>query len=417
MAYYSHDTLVPCTSLTGKSIQDAVQDTWFTPWIDEFAEFDNKNKNPNTPILKKCYYYMLAHPPTWRRYGCLPPGAKPQLLFVFDTETTSLFPVKKVTTIGANGKPYINSVKGTGTGLPKNKMYTPDIELLQIAWAIVDPRTFETVASYSTLVQPTTYPSKIYNMELYAEAVKEGVPLRDAMQTLMSTLKHWDATHDMLVCAHNVAFDRKVVAMSLSRSGIDPDASWLAHSFHCTMDSVQALGGAEYHAWARAHFPHHYLNRRSLEAVLTHRGVPYASTDETKELKRLVNSLRPGEFEQHACVFEPTGDTWSPNLQYLFIFLTHRDIVQTHRADEDVNMLVACIPELLRRGWFKLPPTHETPVPNETPVPIPVRIQKKTTSPPKKVSRSVASKHTSVSTPIRRSYFLRSHGPAPVLCL
>jgi DNA polymerase III epsilon subunit-like protein len=345
------------------------------------------------------------------------------MLFVFDTETTGLFPVRTESSNGKDGKTYMNSVKGTGTGIPKNKTYPPDLELLQIGWSIVDPTTFETVASYSTLVQPFTRPNNIYDMVLYAEAVTKGIPLQEAMQTLLSTLQHWDATHDLLVCAHNVAFDRKVVAMSLYRAGFNPDLVWLAHSFHCTMVSVLDLDvRKEYHTWAQAHFPHHYLSRKSLETVLNHRGVPYASTDVAKELKKRVGALRPGEFETCSCAFDWKGFTWPPNLQYLFVYLTQRDIVQTHRADDDVSMLVACIPELIRRGWFVLPQTSQALAPAPAPAPaLPIPNERKKTplkksSGPLKVSRSTASKRTSVATPTRH-YFLRSRGPAPVLCL
>jgi DNA polymerase III epsilon subunit-like protein len=424
MSHISPDTLVPCGQHKGTRMEDALENPRCVEWLDGFADFSPFSRNPTTPALRACYYYMLAHPPTWRRHGCLSPSSKPTMYFVFDTETTGTFPVRKEPKTAADGRVYMNDVYGSGTGLPKNKAYTPDLELLQIAWSVVDPATYSPVTSYSTFVQPLTRPSTIYDVDMYAEAVKQGVSLQDAMTTLVKTLAHWDATHNLVMVAHNATFDRKVVAMSLARAGFNPDASWLAHAFHCTMASVLDLGRKEYYTWAHAHFPHHYLTRASLQRVLTHRGVPYDASDKTKDLKKRVAALHPSELTLcGSAPFELDGIKWPSNLQYLFVLLTGRDVIQTHRADDDVEMLVACLPHLVRRGWFVLPGSPTPPVPAPAPAPAfpnakRVQLPSKTTktSGRPKAKPSPASKRTSVVTPVRR-YFLRSHGPAPVLCL
>lgn len=148
----------------------------------------------------------------------------------------------------------------------------------------------------------------------------------------------------------------------------------LATPWLCTMASTFAMEAGEYDAWARRMYPEAY-------------------------------AVRPNP--------KP------PKLERLHVFCTGKDVVQSHRAMADVDMLCACLPDLMRRGWFRIPAIRAAvpqPLPNVMRVPMPKARRPTTRKTQKKVSRSAASKRTSASTPIR-TYALRSRGPIPVLCL
>ena len=370
MAYLSGDELFllktvsdKSASVHGKPLRVAAEDAGYCQWLEEkSAVYGGANK-----MLQE---YLWAHPPSWRkRISSVPQGTKPPLLVVLDTETTSCFDDKK-----------------DGTGLPKGgpRALVADgalarrVHLLDVAWSVVDPTDFSVVESYQSMCKPVGTFEYVFDQKLYQEAEKHGRPLKECMQALMDTLRRLRTTHEPYVVCHNVAFDRKVIAYSLAVAGMHQEYfEFLATPMLCTMASAFALEGGVYDAWARRTYPDDPY---------------YASRTSPK----------------------------SPKLERLHVFCTGKDVIQTHRAAGDVEMLCACLPDLVRRGWFVLP---------NTPAPAPAlafpnaqRVQmsplskttKKVISGRPKVKPSPASKRTSVATPVFvRRYFLRSHGPAP----
>ena len=348
----------------GKPLRVVAENAGYCQWMESMPSVFGSNKTLQT--------YLWAHPPSWRsRVSAAPQGTKPAVLVVLDTETTSCFDDKR-----------------DGTGLPRggprelvaDAALTRRVHLLDLAWKVVDPSAeYRVLESYQTLCKPVGTFEYVYDQKLYQEAAAHGRPLEECMQTLMDTLRRLRLTHEPYLVCHNVAFDRKVLAYSLAVARMEHAYfELLATPWLCTMASTFALEAGVYDAWARRVYPDAYATRPAAKP---------------------------------------------PKLERLHLFCTGKDVVQSHRAMADVDMLCACLPDLVRRGWLVVPGTLPPPTPafpNVTCVHLPVPRRpssstKKTSGRPK-ASRSGASKRTSVATPTPR-YFLRSLGPAPAVCL
>lgn len=354
MAYVKGDDLFLLKNVSsftanihGKPIRTVAEDAGYCKWIEEQPRVFGPNRHLQA--------YLWAHPPAWRgRISVLPQGTKPPVLVVLDTETTSCFDDKK-----------------DGTGLPRGgprELVADDalarrVHLLDLAWKVVDPADMSVLESYQTLCCPTGTFEYVYDQALYQEALNHGRPLKECMESLMATVARLRITYEPYIVCHNVAFDRKVIAYSLASVGMDQAYfEILATPWLCTMASTFAMEAGEYDTWARRTYPD-----------------AYATNPAPKP----------------------------PKLERLHVFCTGKDVVQSHRAMADVDMLCACLPDLMRRGWFKIP-FGLTPSYMQA---IKVQLKKAYVRPRQKPS--AASKHTSVSTPARR-YFLRSQGPAPL---
>lgn len=365
MAYLTGDELFLLKNVNektvdvhGKSLRAVAADAGYCSWMEAMPSVYGANKT-----LKE---YIWAHPPVWRkRVSALPQGSKPAVLIVLDTETTSCFDDKK-----------------DGTGLPRGgpRELVADgalarrVHLLDLAWKVVDPEDMRVLETYQTLCCPVGPFESVFDQALYQEALDHGRPLVECMEALMDTLQRLRTHYEPYFVCHNVAFDRKVIAYSLAKAGMDQAYfEVLATPWLCTMASTFAMEAGEYDAWARRTYPDFYANRP-----------------------------RPV----------------TPRLERLHVFCTGKDVVQTHRAMADVDMLCACLPDLMRRGWFKVPAAPNGLTPSlMAAIKVQLKKTKVKTSGRPRPKPSAASKRTSASTPIRRSYFLRSHGPAPVLCL
>lgn len=363
MAYLSGDELFLLTNVSeatakvhGKCLRDVAADVGYCKWLESMPSVYGVNKT-----LQE---YLWAHPPAWRGcFSALPQGNKPTVLVVLDTETTSCFDDKK-----------------DGTGLPRcgprelvaDGALTRRVHLLDVAWKVVDPTDMNVLESYQSLCCPVGAFEYVYDQALYQEALEHGLPLKECMQALMDTLRRLRTHYDPYIVCHNVAFDRKVIAYSLAKAGMDQEYfEILATPWLCTMASTFAREAGEYDAWARRTYPEAYAVRANRKP---------------------------------------------PKLERLHVFCTGKDVVQTHRAMADVDMLCACLPDLIRRGWFKVPVPNGSPPSFTAAIKVQFKKMMKTSGRPRP-KPSAASKHTSASTPVRRSYFLRSKGPAPTLCI
>jgi hypothetical protein len=345
----------------GKPLRTVAMDSDYCLWMEALP---NVTFSPPSSCNYMLTQYIWANPPLWRgRHSAVTRGTKPVALLVLDTETTTAF-----------------NNACNGNGLPKegpnvfaaNEEIARVFHLLEIAWKVVDPLTYNVLEKWESLCTPTGAFEHVYNQSLYTEACQNGRPLAECMQTLMETLRRLRTTYEVYIVCHNVAFDRKVLAYSLAVSRMyEAYYELLATPWLCTMTSTHALDTQRfYDTWARQVYPQAYAS------------MPW---------------LHP-----------------PPKLERLYYFCTGKDVIQTHRAMSDVDMVIECIPHLVARGWFKVP-EQVVPTPNGlTPAlekSIKVLLKKKQT---KSSGPSRASKHTSVST---RTYFLRSAGPAPAICL
>lgn len=371
MAYVKGDDLFLLKNVSGftaeihgKPMRVVAENAGYCKWMEAQPRVFGPNRHLQA--------YLWAHPPAWRgRLSALPQGTKPPVLIVLDTETTSCFDDKR-----------------DGTGLPRGgprELVADDalarrVHLLDVAWKVVDPSDMSVLESYQTLCRPEGTFEYVYDQALYQEALNHGRPLSECMEALMDTLQRMRSSYEPYIVCHNVAFDRKVIAYSLAVAGMDQAYfEILATPWLCTMASAFAMEAGEYDTWARRTYPEAYATNPSPKP---------------------------------------------PKLERLHVFCTGKDVVQSHRAMADVEMLCACLPDLMRRGWFKLPfPTGSPTLPSLPSLPpsmvvaIKVQLKKVKFSGHPRPKPSAASKHTSASTPTRRNYFLRSRGPAPVLCL
>jgi len=306
--------------------------------------------------------YLWANPPAWRRDTAMSLGTKPVLLMLLDTETTTFFS----TNVGGNGLPM-----GGPRELAANGELARVFHLLEVAWKVVDPLTFTTVESWESLCKPEGAFEQVYNQSLYENARLNGRTLSECMHFFMYTLRRLKMTHDVYIVCHNVAFDRKVLAYSLASLGMyEAYTELLGTPWLCTMVSVYGMESArqEYNAWARQAYPESYEK----------------------------GGMRP------------------PRLERLHYYCTGRDVVQEHRAMSDVDMMLECLPNLVQRGWFKLPTqTVPSPHPNGLMRALKKALKTTTTTSGRTTATSgrttarcsAASKHTSSGS---HTYFLRS---------
>lgn len=300
--------------------------------------------------------YLWAHPPAWRgRYTTsTSEGTKPPVLVVLDTETTSAFDAS----CGGTGLP-----KGGPHALGVDTSIAHKVHLLDIAWKVLSVPSMDVIESYTSLCRPEGAFDYVYDQALYHEADQHGRPLKECMDVLIGTIRRLREQYAPYIVCHNVAFDRKVLAFSLAKVGMTKEYfELLATPWLCTMASSFSLENGVYDTWARTTYPEAYVN---------HRAKP-------------------------------------PKLERLHRFCTGRDVVQNHRAMSDVDMLCACLPSLIKRRWFVLPAGSS--VPNGQPP------QSHPATPTTPTTYSANSANTCKNTPVHR-YFLRSLGPAPMLCL
>lgn len=314
--------------------------------------------------------YLWAHPPTWRwnGYTSVAPGRRTPVLAVLDTETTGLFG----NDFGGMGLPMAGHV-----GFPKG--LETKMHLLDVALQIVDPTSMAVLETQQAYVRPSQACGEVYDKDLYALACREGEPLKETLEGLMATLRHWRTRHDVYIVCHNVAFDRKVIAYHLARVGLAQEYyEWLSYPFLCTMKSTMAMDGGAYDAWARQMYPEAYTTARA-------------------------------RF---------------PKLERLHVMLTGNNVVQKHHALADVELVVACMPELMRRGWFAIPSSAPVPAPAQVvpaapaappmkvvTAPLPNGWRRTAIRPPKTTTKTyVRSRASKTISKPSHTYNLRSRG-------
>jgi len=310
--------------------------------------------------------YLWAHPPAWRRQGwtAVEAGHRAPLLVVLDTETTGL--------PGGVGIPY----KGPTAFDPEEHK---NMHLLDLAIQVLDPRTMTVLETHQAYIRPDRTYLDPFDKDLYALACQVGEPCKDVLTGFMEVLRTWRTTHDVYIVCHNVAFDRKVLLYHLAMEQMfEAYFEFLSFPFLCTMKSTMACDGGAYDRWARTVYPEAYAKNPSAKF---------------------------------------------PKLERLHLMLTGNNTVQKHHALADVEMTIACLPELIRRGWFTVPGVA-APAPAPAPAPTTVRapspnvlrkVKKMRHLPKKSISsrpsKTLKGSHTSASKPTSvpsHSYNLRS---------
>lgn len=237
-------------------------------------------------------YWVLANPPTWRRTRAA--GARPVVYVVLDTETTGLF-------TGASRALWVPMD-------PEQTLAThTDVGLLEVAWAVVEPETWEVRERFAAKVRPRHAYSRVYDRALYDEAEAHGQAAADVLGHLAAALGRLAATRTPVLVIHNVAYDRKVIAYALAAEGMRAAyAAWLGTPMVCTMVSVALADRAcRVRDWARLYVT-------------------------------------------------PEARTW-PRLQTLHYFFRGAWDEQTHRAAGDVQMVCDVLPRLADLGWLAEP--------------------------------------------------------------
>lgn len=160
--------------------------------------------------------------------------------------------------------------------------------LLEVAWVIRKKDTQKVMDRVCLLVKLNNFSVDVYDKKLYNECLNRGKEISLIWRRLFRSIYQYPRL--TLVC-HNCAFDRSVIASELAREKCYPHFyhTWTTLPFCCTM--VQAT--------------------------------PF--------------------------VHQPPK--W-PKLQYLYSFLTNKQIIQTHRALEDVDMLIECYDIMKNKNWI-----------------------------------------------------------------
>lgn len=127
-------------------------------------------------------------------------------------------------------------------GLPKNYRIPPDRSdnwprIVQIAWVVME-RPYEVITEKNFIIQPDGWEigdsERIHKISPLM-AASHGVPIKKAMEHFID-----DLDSVQVVVAHNVAFDRNVIAAELMRANMRPRK--VGYSFYCTqMKSTDIL--------------------------------------------------------------------------------------------------------------------------------------------------------------------------------